>query len=104
MKRKCTPIVWASAAFALVTMSGGGAEARIACSNGYQLVQGAWLATPYCQDDLVAQVAHQYGFSASAAAIRNNPNYKRHLCRFIGQDIRIKESCDLVSPHGRVPF
>ena len=103
MMQKCTAIVWASAALAFVAISGG-AEAKIACSNGYQNVQGAWLATPYCQDDLVAKVARQYGMTTSAAAIRNNPNYKRQVCRLVGQDIRIKDSCDLVNPHGRVPF
>ena len=103
MMQKCTAIVWASAALAFVTISGG-AEAKIACSNGYQNVQGSWLATPYCQDDLVAKVARQYGMTTSAAAIRNNPNYKRQVCRLVGQDIRIKDSCDLVNPHGRVPF
>ena len=71
MMQKCTAIVWASAALAFVAISGG-AEAKIACSNGYQNVQGSWLATPYCQDDLVAKVARQYGMTASAAAIRNN--------------------------------
>ena len=90
MMQKCTAIVWVSATCALLAM-GGGAEARIVCVNGNQSVQGSWLATPYCQDALVAQVAHEYGVSASAAAIRNNPNFKRHVC-------------DLVNPHGRVPF
>lgn len=80
------------------------ALARIICSNGYQLVQGAWIATPYCQDALVAKVARQYGVAASADAIRNNPNFKRHVCRLIGQDIRIKETCEEVNPTSRGRF
>ena len=80
------------------------ASAEIVCSNGFQLVQGAWLATPYCQDLLVAKVAREYGVKAVAAEVRNNPNYKREICRFVGQDIRIKETCDTVNPHGRGRF
>lgn len=80
------------------------AEAKIACNKGFQLVQGSWLSTPYCRDEYVAQVANQYGFSASPARVRNDPLFKQHLCRFIGQDIRIKESCDEVSPGVRGRF
>jgi hypothetical protein len=80
------------------------AEARIACNKGYQLVQGSWLATPFCQDQYVAQVAHDYGFPASPNRVRNDPLFKQRLCRFIGQDIRIKESCEEVSPGVRGRF
>jgi hypothetical protein len=80
------------------------AEAKIVCNKGFQMVQGSWLATPYCQDDYVADVARQYGFSASPSRVRNDPLFKQHLCRFIGQDIRIKESCDEVSPSVRGRF
>ena len=103
MMRKCTAIVWASAAFG-VRDNQWRRRGQDCLFERLPNVQGSWLATPYCQDDLVAKVARQYGITASAAAIRNNPNYKRHVCRFVGQDIRIKNSCDLVSPHGRVPF
>ena len=74
------------------------AMAGIKCSNGFQLVQGSYLATPYCQDALVAQVARAYGIRTSALAIRENPNHKRHVCRLIGRDIRVQESCLTVSP------
>src|SRR5690242_10114771 len=50
-----------------------------------------WLATPYCQDELVAEVAREYGMKASVQAIRSNPNFKREVCRLIGQDIRVKK-------------
>ena len=100
---RCTVIVLAASAFVFSPISHP-AEARIACSNGFQMVQGAWLATPYCQDDLVAAVAHQYGMKASAEGIRNNPNFKREVCRLIGQDIRVKETCDEVNPSERGRF
>jgi hypothetical protein len=69
------------------------AQARIVCKNGFQVVRGELIATPYCQDALLARVAREYGMAASDARIRNNPNYKREVCRFVGHDIRISEHC-----------
>ena len=90
---------------ALVSLAAGGAlaafagpAAAIQCKDGFQLVQGNYLATPYCQDDLLAKVARQYGMRLSAAAIRENPNTKRHVCRFVGLDIRVLQTCIEVSP------
>jgi len=65
----------------------------IKCQNGNQLVQGNWLATPYCQDQLLAQVATERGFRASLTQIRNNPNYKKELCRSLFNDIRVQMTC-----------
>lgn len=79
------------------------AEAAIRCNNGYQIVNGSEIATPYCQDNLVAQVARQYGFRASEGAVRNNPNYKRELCRYVGRDIRLTTAC-VDENTGRRPF
>lgn len=75
--------------------------AAIECRGGYQVVQGNLLSTPYCQDALLAKVARQYGFKTSAAAIRQNPNHKREICRFIGRDIRVQENCITANPNGR---
>lgn len=69
------------------------AEARIACKNGYQMVNGTPLATPYCQDNLVGEVARQYGIKVSDAEIRNNPNTKRYVCQMIGRDNRTYMAC-----------
>lgn len=69
------------------------AEARIACHNGYQIVNGQPISTPYCQDELVATVARQHGSRVSADAIRYNPNLKRHVCRFVSNDFRVTEAC-----------
>jgi hypothetical protein len=77
----------------LAVAGGNSAEAGIRCNNGYQIVNGSQIATPYCQDNLVAQVARQYGFKASEAEVRNNPNYKRELCRFVGRDNRLTTAC-----------
>jgi len=94
----------ASAACVVFAGLAGSAQAEIACSKGFQKVQGSWLSTPYCRDAYVAQVAKEYGFSATAAQVRNDPLFKQRLCRFIGQDIRIKESCDEVNPGARSWF
>jgi hypothetical protein len=67
--------------------------AAIKCENGFQRVQGNLIATPYCQDQYLAQVAQERGFKASAAEIRNNPNYKKELCRFVSSDIRVQQTC-----------
>jgi len=91
-------VALASAGGGSIAISSGASAGGIKCSNGFQLVQGAYLATPYCQDALVAQVARAYGIRTSAAAIRENPNHKRHVCRLIGRDIRVQESCLTVSP------
>lgn len=80
------------------------AAAGIDCRNGYQSVQGNLLATPYCQDKLLASVAREYGSRVSFAEIRDNPNAKRDVCRLVGRDIRVYENCDTVNPNGRRGF
>lgn len=72
---------------------GAPALAAIKCRDGSQLVQGNWLATPYCQDKLLAQVANARGFKTTFAAVRNNPNHKKELCRFLYTDIRVQMTC-----------
>jgi hypothetical protein len=91
-------------AAAIVAVPGAPARAKIMCDKGFQSVAGSLISTPYCQDAYVADVARQYGFSASAERVRNDPLFKQRLCRFIGQDIRIKESCQEVNPSGRGRF
>jgi len=80
------------------------ADARIKCIDGFQIVSGSRIATPYCQDKLVAQVAREHGMKVSEAEIRNNPNYKRHICQFVGRDIRIYQACIDANSFGRRPF
>ncbi len=90
------------AAIAVTAAAAGGpatrAHAGIKCLDGYQLVAGNYLATPYCQDGQLADVARQYGIRTSAAEIRENPNHKRHVCRIVGRDIRVMETCLTVNP------
>jgi hypothetical protein len=81
-------LVWLVAGAALASPA-----AAINCRKGAQLVQGNWLATPYCQDQYLAQVARERGFKTSASAIRNNPNHKKEICRFMFSDIRVQGTC-----------
>jgi hypothetical protein len=69
------------------------AHAKIVCDDGFQVVRGKYLASPYCQDALVAQVAREHGMETTVARIRANPNYRREVCRFVGEDVRIVEYC-----------
>ncbi len=80
---------------ALAGLGGGGAEARIVCREGYQVVNGQEIATPYCADNYVAEVARQRGIKVSNEAVRNSPSLKNEICRKIGSDIRIKHDCDV---------
>lgn len=74
----------------------------IKCVKGYQRVQGNLLATPYCQDQYLAQVAREYGIRASASKIRNNPNFKKEVCRTVFTDIRVQTTClNAGVPEGR---
>ncbi len=99
------PISSAIAALALstslLTMDAEAGRRGIQCQGGAQLVAGSYIATPYCQDELLAQVARSYGMKAPADRIRHNPNYKREVCRFVGHDIRVYEHCSNERPGGR---
>jgi hypothetical protein len=75
--------------------------AAISCSGGYQNVQGSPIATPYCQDQQLAQVARTYGLRVSDNEIRNNPNTKRDVCRTVGRDNRVYLTCLESNPNGR---
>lgn len=69
------------------------ATAAIRCHNGYQIVGGNEIATPYCQDENLAHVAREFGIKTTGARIRADWGHKRDICRLIGQDIRIQSAC-----------
>ena len=75
-------------------------EARIVCKNGVQKSSGQWIVTPYCMDALLGKVARQYGMRISDRTLRTNSNRKRHVCRLVGQDIRVRDICRQVNPYG----
>ena len=65
----------------------------IECIRGTQKVNGQMIFTPYCQDEYLSQVAREYGFTAPAAKLRNNNNFKKEICRFVFQDPRVQITC-----------
>jgi hypothetical protein len=67
--------------------------AAIKCENGFQRIKDDLIQTPFCQDAYLAQVARLYGFTVSDAKIRNDPNYKKSICRYVFNDIRVQETC-----------
>jgi hypothetical protein len=95
---KPRPIALSLCSAVLAIGMAGPAAAKIECRKGAQRVQGEWLVTPYCQDAYLAEVAREYGVKASAAAIRNNPNFKREVCIIVGHDIRVQQTCIEVEP------
>jgi len=77
----------------LLLLAGSRAEAAIQCKEGFQMSGGREIATPYCGDNYLAEVARQHGFKVSNEEIRNNPASKDEVCRFISSDIRISDYC-----------
>ncbi len=69
------------------------ASAAIRCEGNFQITQYGRIATPYCQDNYLAQVARQAGMNVSDRAVRYNPGVKRRACRLVGHDIRVKDTC-----------
>jgi hypothetical protein len=106
MEMTMSPTANSAFGLAVLAMAGLGspAEAAITCRNGAQLVGGNYIATPYCQDKLLADVAREYGFKVSFAEIRNNPNAKRNVCVYVGRDVRVHENCLTANPAGRFAF
>lgn len=78
--------------------------AAIKCQNGYQKVGGDLLATPYCQEKQLTEVARGYGLKVSFDEIRNNPNTKRNVCAIVGRDIRVQMTCIDANMTGRRGF
>lgn len=77
-----------------IAMTAGPAGAEIHCKGPEQVIRGhGTLRTPYCEDGYLAQVAREYGVKASAREIRENPNTKEKICRFIGDDVRVRSTC-----------
>lgn len=80
------------------------AQARIVCDGNFQIVQGSAIATPYCQEHNLARVAQGYGMRVTFAAIRNSESVKAQVCRAIGHDNRVRETCLLFRNDGGPTF
>lgn len=81
-------------ASAILIAGGATAQAKIRCDGPNQIIPGhGSMATPYCEDGYLAEVAREYGAKVSAGEIRRNPHSKEKLCLFIGDDIRVRSTC-----------
>ena len=72
---------------------GPAAAGPISCERGFQHVKSDLIQTPYCQDAYLGEVARQFGFAASDARIRSDPLYKKEICRYVFNDIRVQDTC-----------
>lgn len=88
-------ILVAASTALLATAFAGQAQSAIKCKGPYQVIKGhGQLATPYCGDNYLAQIARaHYGWKVSSRAVRNNPNLKERICLHIGHDIRVADIC-----------
>src|SRR6516162_9317733 len=57
------------------------AAARILCEGEFQVTQYGLIATPYCGDEVIARVAHSYGWREAAAEVGTNPLAKVYICQ-----------------------
>ncbi|ADP72090.1 hypothetical protein Rvan_2884 [Rhodomicrobium vannielii ATCC 17100] len=86
-------LVSAGLAIAAALLTAAPSSAKIKCVDESQVINGQLAVTPWCEDENLAKVAQVYGARVSGAAIRDNPNLKAEICRFIGADIRVKDTC-----------
>jgi hypothetical protein len=83
----------ASFALAAGSVSGPAANAAIACHDGFQIINGQEISTPYCNDAHLAQIAREHGFKVTADEVRNNPARKYEICRWVGSDMYAQDYC-----------
>ena len=101
MRTLSTLALAAAAIAAAATMSTAPASAGIYCDGPYQIVDGAPIATPYCEDNYLARVARSYGMRVSSRAVRWNPSVKAEACRLVGHDNRVSTICAGENPFYR---
>ncbi len=94
MERKMRSKFIAAAACFVGAVAVAGPASAIECEGNYQVQNnGNQIATPYCQDGYLAIVAREYGVRVSAEEIRYNPGEKQRVCRFVGYDNRVRDTC-----------
>jgi hypothetical protein len=90
MKRK---IIHATTLAALAFATAGTAAA-ITCNGNFQVLpNGSEIATPYCEDNELARVAMRHGMCVRPWEIRHHPTLKAEACGFVGDDIRVRDTC-----------
>ena len=77
-----------------VTTAAIGVSTAITCEGTAQVQRdGKLISTPYCQDGYLADVAQSYGVRTSSDEMRHNLSEKARVCRFIGDDNRVRAAC-----------
>lgn len=75
----------AIAIFSFVTLGVGAsaipAKANIRCDDEFQTINGARVATPYCEAEQLARLSRGRGVNISGEAIRKTPRLAEDLCR-----------------------
>lgn len=52
----------------------------IRCDGNFQMVNGASVSTPYCQDEALAAHQRKQGSKVTGSEIRSHPDLKREAC------------------------
>lgn len=66
----------------------------IQCRGNFQVqANGNHIATPYCQDNYLAEVAREYNITTCADCIRSSLTEKNSVCSLLRFDIRVQDSC-----------
>jgi len=95
MRTQHTLLAAASAFSAIfLSMTPASAASGIVCNGNYQVVGGSEISTPYCRDTHLAKIARRSGFRVSDAAVLYNPNVKSEVCRFISNNIEVRDTCN----------
>ena len=84
------------ASLAAVSIAFGGipsADAAIRCNGAYQINSLGQFHSPFCEDEYLAQVARSRGIRVTGAQIRASLSVKGDVCRTIGIDSRVYETC-----------
>ncbi|WP_333794814.1 hypothetical protein [Hyphomicrobium sp.] len=103
MRSLLVPLALASAAVLPTLATVSPAEARIVCKDGFQLSGGAWISTPYCNDEYLATVARRHGVNVSGNELRSDQGAKDEVCRFLSGNPTARDYCpdDGSSSRGR---
>lgn len=93
-----TRLLLSASSLAALTAILASPAAAITCKGNFQvLADGNEIATPYCEDAMLATVARQSGMRVTASRIRENPSVKGDACKFAGDDNRVRDTC---APYG----
>ena len=71
----------------------GTAAARPQCDDtGHQLVDGNWITSKFCQEELAGKLAQERGSKYTAEDFHRNPAAMNEFCR-TNFDIRLMNAC-----------